>query len=662
MTDTNVTEDLRGTRGVTPNHGYPTFPESGPSETLRRIGMAFEDIDQRIDGVSGEIGSIGADDVHDATETGRALMRAESAEAARKAIGAGTSDFDGAYSSLSGIPSEFRPEHHTHEIADVDGLQSALDAKADVSSIPTASTLEGVGAAGRAVIAADDVKDAVNALGLTSVYRYRGSVASRGDLPEDAEAGDVYNVEEDGMNYAWNGADWDAMGSDVTLSSLGVTATADELNMTKGVTSDIQTQLDAKMDASAASGFQPAGDYATGEELRSGLALKQDAATAFDGAYGSLTGVPEEFKPEHHTHEIADVDGLQDALDAKADETALADMETKTDAASTYQPIGDYATKAELAAKQDASTAFDGQYGSLSGIPSEFAPSAHTHEIADVNGLQDSLDAKMDASASDGFQPKGDYLTAEDIEQYADYAFDADHTVSIRKTFASDAVSMKAGVYLVTEGNDLPDELSEWKATTGVDGTLTGYLHLFDYMPDGSRHDHLALLMAAIRSTDGSEYRSGAFVFDGPQNRWMLQTSGMDAVAGLDEALESKAGKEVATTGSDGLMSASDKTKLDGVEEGANKYVLPKATADEIGGVTSVGLDDSVYDGSDPATVEKVDDSVIDAIDDIESCKEYLKTLVGGLNAAVDGVNAVSSQWGAFAKGAVDGGLVEIRK
>lgn len=40
-----------------------------------------------------------------------------------------------------------------------------------------------------------------------------------------------------------------------------------------------------------------------------------------------------------------------------------------------------------------------------------------------------------------------------------------------------------------------------------------------------------------------------------------------------------------ATTALPGLMLAADKTKLDGIEEGANNYVLPEATKTELGGV-----------------------------------------------------------------------------
>ena len=471
MLNSEQIETLRRNADETPNHGYPTFPESGPSETLGMIGHAFTDIDQRIDGISGEMGKLGVADIHDATDTGRALMTATDEEAAREAIGAGTSSFDGAYTSLTGVPTEFTPAPHTHVMADITDLQPAMDLKADKAAIPTVTTIEGAGEAGRAVIAANTVQDAVNALGLTSVYKYKGSVADNGALPEEAEPGDVYNVESDGMNYAWNGTAWDALGMNVTLAGLGVTATAADLNMTAGVTSNIQTQLDAKADASAiadmetkthaAETYQPKGDYATTTAMNDALALKQDAATAFDGRYTSLTEVPSEFTPKAHTHVMADITDLQDALDAKMDASkegtfqpkgdyattdALADMETRTNAAATYatkaevaakadataiedmltnteaaeayQPKGEYvtadaiadmetkteaastyATKGELAAKQDAATAFDGKYTSLTEVPSQFTPAAHTHVIADVTGLQGALDAKADTSA-----------------------------------------------------------------------------------------------------------------------------------------------------------------------------------------------------------------------------------------------------------------------
>ena len=51
-------------------------------------------------------------------------------------------------------------------------------------------------------------------------------------------------------------------------------------------------------------------------------------------------------------------------------------------------------------------------------------------------------------------------------------------------------------------------------------------------------------------------------------------------VTELDNALNEKAGKDVATQSANGLMSSADKTKLDGIEEGANKTVVDATLSD----------------------------------------------------------------------------------
>ena len=55
---------------------------------------------------------------------------------------------------------------------------------------------------------------------LSGVFRYKGSVATYGDLPaSDNEVGDVYNVIDTGKNYAWDGSAWDDLGGLVDLSN-----------------------------------------------------------------------------------------------------------------------------------------------------------------------------------------------------------------------------------------------------------------------------------------------------------------------------------------------------------------------------------------------------------------------------------------------------------
>lgn len=56
---------------------------------------------------------------------------------------------------------------------------------------------------------------------ITNMYKYKGSVATVSALPaSDNTTGDVYNVEATGMNYAWNGSAWDALGEIFTITSI----------------------------------------------------------------------------------------------------------------------------------------------------------------------------------------------------------------------------------------------------------------------------------------------------------------------------------------------------------------------------------------------------------------------------------------------------------
>jgi len=56
---------------------------------------------------------------------------------------------------------------------------------------------------------------------LTSLYRYKGSVTNYASLPSSGNVtGDVWNVEATGMNYAWTGEDWDALGQSFEIQAI----------------------------------------------------------------------------------------------------------------------------------------------------------------------------------------------------------------------------------------------------------------------------------------------------------------------------------------------------------------------------------------------------------------------------------------------------------
>lgn len=53
---------------------------------------------------------------------------------------------------------------------------------------------------------------------ISSAYIYKGTVTNTSSLPTTADIGNVYNVADGGMNYAWTGTEWDALGPTIDLT------------------------------------------------------------------------------------------------------------------------------------------------------------------------------------------------------------------------------------------------------------------------------------------------------------------------------------------------------------------------------------------------------------------------------------------------------------
>lgn len=79
---------------------------------------------------------------------------------------------------------------------------------------------------------------------ISSVYKYKGSVATYSDLPStDLTIGDVYNVQSDGSNYAWTGTEWDKLGGDIDLSNYYTKSEVYNKTEIDGMIGDIETIL-----------------------------------------------------------------------------------------------------------------------------------------------------------------------------------------------------------------------------------------------------------------------------------------------------------------------------------------------------------------------------------------------------------------------------------
>lgn len=113
----------------------------------------------------------------------------------------GSVSFDGSENAT--ITAVIADDSHNHIISNVDGLQTALDTKANATTVEATYAKK---------------------TDLTNVYKYKGSVATVANLPTTGNtSGDVYNVEARGINYAWNGTTWDALGELFEISSISNT-------------------------------------------------------------------------------------------------------------------------------------------------------------------------------------------------------------------------------------------------------------------------------------------------------------------------------------------------------------------------------------------------------------------------------------------------------
>lgn len=172
-------------------------------------------------------------------------------------------------------------------------IKELLALKANVTALETleetVATLEETvdGKAAKATtLAGYGIKDAYTKTEidgkLTGAMHYKGQVATYSALPSSGNVqGDVWNVEDDGHNYAWNGTGWDKLAGEVDLSEY---ATINAMN----------TALAGKVDK--VSGKQlSTNDYTTAEKnklsgISAGAQVNKIESVVVNGVTASISG------------------------------------------------------------------------------------------------------------------------------------------------------------------------------------------------------------------------------------------------------------------------------------------------------------------------------------------------------------------------------------
>ena len=115
--------------------------------------------------------------------------------------------YDAAYEYSIAPHAPVNAQPNTIETISVNGTQQTPSGTKNVNiTVPT--TVAQLTDAGNYALKSD----------ITNVYKFKGSVATESALPTEGNVnGDVWNVTDTDMNYAWNGTTWDPMGSTLTV-------------------------------------------------------------------------------------------------------------------------------------------------------------------------------------------------------------------------------------------------------------------------------------------------------------------------------------------------------------------------------------------------------------------------------------------------------------
>ena len=186
------------------------------------------------------------------------------------------------------------------------------------------------------------------------------------------------------------------------------------------------TNLQTSLDGKASSTHNHDADYA---------ALNHDHDTDYadinhnhDSDYAALShNHDSSYAALSHTHTIANVTGLQTALDGKASSTHnhdsdYADISHNHD--TSYAALSHSHTIANVTGLQ---TALDAKAASTHNHDSDYAALSHTHTIANVTGLQTALDGKASSSHTHAISDVTNLQTTLDSKAASTHNHDSDY-------------------------------------------------------------------------------------------------------------------------------------------------------------------------------------------------------------------------------------------
>lgn len=443
-------------------------------------------------------------------------------------------------------------------------------------------------------------------IGANSKYEQVGSAeVDLSDYLKSADAANTYAKKTDLSAYAKTSALADyltatnAANTYATKASLADYATVDAL-------SDYLTVVDAEADyltkASAASTYLTKTDAANTYATKS--SLSDYAKTSALSSYLTVSSASSTYATKASLADYAKTTALSAYMTTEdASDTYLA----KTDAASTYATVSalaDYAKTSDLSSYLTTSAASN-TYATKSSLSNYAKTSALSSYLTTANASSTYL-SKTDASNT--------YATKAALTE----AIGGVTSISYSVVSTLPSSGSNGVIYLVpkskSQANNLYDEYI-WLASsskfekigdTAID--LSGYLTTAAASNTYATKSSIPTKVSQLTNDSGYKTTDTNTTYSLTQDSTdghKLTFAGSDGSSKTITIPDNNTTYSAATQSANGLMTAADKKKLDGIAAGANAYTLPAATASALGGV-KVGSNITVSSGTISLTKDNV--------------------------------------------------------
>lgn len=273
VSDLSSQLELLGTE-ISTTSNQASRAEASADKALEDIAKANTEIAKKADATAMSTALEGKVDKVD----GKGLSTNDYTTAEKEKL-AGLSNYDDA-----DIKASLATKANSDDVYTKTAMDTELGKKADKTTVETLTATVNGKANKATTIAGYGITDAytkseVDAK-VASVYKYKGSVANEAALPtENLTIGDVYNLEDTGMNVAYTGEGWDNLGSVVDLTPYLTKTDAGKTYAAKATTlagygisdaytkTEVDTALGKKVDAVTGKGLST-NDYTTAEKTK----------------------------------------------------------------------------------------------------------------------------------------------------------------------------------------------------------------------------------------------------------------------------------------------------------------------------------------------------------------------------------------------------------